>query len=759
MLFRLIPWKFILRRVSRANGFIDPIAVLSSFNRFAKPAQYVAPAELLRAGAQLHARGLLNSQAIQHNLDWLWPYWVQKQFEARSESFIPRAFSISHINLTHRNWTAVGLPDAPELVVVDPRGMVMPFHDGWSLDFWIVDPDGDDVLPARASTSEQHIHHDPIPAVETKTVHDEKTLIVHTTVERDDGIPVCRIIARGECRERAWLAVSLRPANPEGVSFVNRVGRVRTEGGRDGWRINGKHTVGLQPGGRHAFSRYDDGDVYYKVKNGSIVDEDEGIRCEVGMATAAALYELTPDESRAVEVTVPLRHERRKDRKTVFRTPPESWRHSLEGSCKADLPDEREAFLFHNALRTMIIHTVEDAYAGPYTYKRFWFRDAVLIAHALACCGLIDRAKYVIGNFFSRQEPNGYFLSQEGEWDSNGQVLWVLQRMVELTGEDPPKEWEKPVRHAARWIVNKRKSPRQSGAYAGLMPAGFSAEHLGPNDSYYWDSFWSVAGLHAAADLMNTWGDGESAAAFKHEGDDLMLAIGRSLALVEDRLGFSAMPASPSRRIDSAAAGSLAVAYPLQLNAPDDEYLHGTIEYLWNHSLVQGALFHDISHSGINPYLTLHLAQALLRRDDHRSISLLHSVAALASPTGQWPEAIHPRLCTGCMGDGQHVWAAAEWAMMLRNCLVREETQSNQLILCSGLGPEWLEQGKDFSFGPTPTAYGNVTVKGLCGKDAVTIRWERTNARGNPETIIHLPGGTSIKAEPGQTSVSIPREE
>ena len=36
---------------------------------------------------------------------------------------------------------------------------------------------------------------------------------------------------------------------------------------------------------------------------------------------------------------------------------------------------------------------------------------------------------------------------------------------------------------------------------AGLLPAGFSAEHLGPNDYYYWDDFWGLAGLIAAARL------------------------------------------------------------------------------------------------------------------------------------------------------------------------------------------------------------------------------------------------------------------
>jgi hypothetical protein len=38
----------------------------------------------------------------------------------------------------------------------------------------------------------------------------------------------------------------------------------------------------------------------------------------------------------------------------------------------------------------------------------------------------------------------------------------------------------------------------------GLLPAGFSAEHLGPNDYYFWDDFWSVSGLFSASKILNS---------------------------------------------------------------------------------------------------------------------------------------------------------------------------------------------------------------------------------------------------------------
>jgi hypothetical protein len=126
------------------------------------------------------------------------------------------------------------------------------------------------------------------------------------------------------------------------------------------------------------------------------------------------------------------------------------------------------------------------------------------------------------------------------------------------------------------------------------------------------------------------------------------------------------------------------------------------------HSRYDGGFFQDMIHSGINAYLTLHVAQVLLRAGDPRARQLVDTVARLATSTGQWPEAIHPRTFGGCMGDGQHIWAAAEWALMVRNLFVREE--SDHLVLGSGLFPRWLAAGKRMFFGPTLTPFGPVSV-------------------------------------------------
>jgi hypothetical protein len=155
-------------------------------------------------------------------------------------------------------------------------------------------------------------------------------------------------------------------------------------------------------------------------------------------------------------------------------------------------------------------------------------------------------------------------------------------------------------------------------------------------------------------------------------------------------------------------------------------------------SMHRGGFFQNMVHSGVNAYLTLDMAQSLLRRGDSRYADLIRSIMRMASPTGHWPEAVHPFSEGGCMGDGQHGWAAADWVMMVRNMFVREE--EGVLILGSGLLPEWLDEGGVMSFGPTNTPYGPVTVVFTKDEGGLSVEcrgWWRTQA---PALQVRVPG-------------------
>lgn len=740
-----LPWRFAIRYVAHKQGFLDPIALLARLHSFAQPSEVGEPIELLRAGVVFHARGLINSRVIQHNLDWVWPYWIERQFDPRDESFIPRAFSITHINLSHRNWTAIGYPDCQELPIVDPRGLLTPFLDGWSLDGWLMSEDGRCLLPSREADSRQWQDMKPGVRVTTETAATGLALTSSASVELESGIPVCKLRLHARADSNAWLVLALRPHNPEGISFVHHL-RLSEE--RNAWIIDDKRKVEFSIAARrHHVSDYRNGDVHIHLKDRD--DQLEGT-CDVGMVTAAALFPVTGGGDAEITASIPLAE-------ASGSLAADAWSEAQGNHCKLICPQPRYQFLYDAAVTSLILHSPDDVYPGPYTYKRFWFRDAAFIIHALLCVGLTDRAERALGRFPARQTTLGYFRSQEGEWDANGEVLWILQRYSALTGQPPGSEWNDPMRRGARWIVRKRLSDDLDAPHAGLLPPGFSAEHLGPNDYYYWDDFWGIAGLRAAAAMVGGR-DAEHGDNFAQAADDLAVAVDRSLAGCAQRLGRPAMPASPYRRLDAGAIGSLAMGYPAQLCAPDDPRLLDSVEFLLSRCLVNGAFFQDMIHSGLNAYLTLHIAQVLLRADDPRHLELMDTVAALASPTGQWPEAIHPRTGGGCMGDGHHVWAAAEWVLMIRNCFVREEGE--RLVLCAGVPTRWLEQDSPISFGPAPTAFGAVSLR--ITPDSANpprVEWRGDWHRTAPPIEIRLPGFIPANADAGTDSITLAKKE
>lgn len=741
-----------IRRAARAHGFLDPFGLFLRLSRFGQPSEVLAPTELLRATAVLHARGLLNAQVIQHNLDWIWPYWVNRQFDPRSGSFVPRAFSLTHINLTHRNWTAVGLPDSDETPLVDPAGLVTPFWDSWSLDAWVLPEHGEALIPARLEQIAQKLVYDGGLAVVTSSERAGLVLESRVEVTRESGQPVCRILWTARAARPARLVVSVRPYNPEGVSLVHDIAELRQ---RPGWKVNHRQEVWFdEPPANMLLSNFHQGDVFHLL-NSAASSTSRQVHCPTEMATAAAVFPMVDGLSKSVEVRVPLSVGLKTLTRSVSQANQSSWARCLEPAPRLRIADAKLAGLFESSLRTILLHSATDVYAGPFIYKRFWFRDAAFITYALMICGFHDRAERIIDGFASRQTLSGYFESQEGEWDSNGQVIWVMERFCALTGKYPKPAWLKMIDRGARWMIRKRLPEDSSQPFAGLMPSGFSAEHFGPNNYYYWDDFWTVAGLRAAGCVYEMSGDSVNREIAENHADSLMGCIIRSLSGAEARIRRPAMPSSPLRRLDSASVGCLVAGYPLQLWTPGDLRLVDTARYLMDHCLVRDGFFHDMSHSGINPYLTLHIAQVLLRSGDSDYLRLLKAIGSLASPTGQWPEAIHPDTLGGCMGDGQHVWAAAEWVLMIRNCFVREELAGRKLILCSGVPLEWVSEAERAELGPVATSFGQISIRVVRRGVSWTVAWEAAWHGDPPEIEVCAPGGRVVLPLAGSHEVTV----
>jgi hypothetical protein len=108
------------------------------------------------------------------------------------------------------------------------------------------------------------------------------------------------------------------------------------------------------------------------------------------------------------------------------------------------------------------------------------------------------------------------------------------------------------------------------------------------------------------------------------------------------------------------------------------------------------------------------------------------------------------------MGDGQHVWAAAEWVLMIRNCFVREE--GNRLILCSGIPQVWLDKNEPITFGPAPTSFGGIRISIKPQGESILLQWSGEWFAQEPPIDIQLPGFKSVRISPATNSLELKHE-
>jgi hypothetical protein len=514
------------------------------------------------------------------------------------------------------------------------------------------------------------------------------------------------------------IALALRPYNPEGLAVVEAISISGNE-----VSVDGRAALFLPPGLQSiAISAFPDPDTAWLVAAGKVRrPEDTSAKDLAGLLQAAFVYEVEPGG--VLRAAMPFHPARRRVALGRHRAGPPvdasgltssptlagEWRGVLERGTRVSVPDSRlQEAIDANRAYMLLFWDGTSITPGPYTYHRFWFRDAAYLLVAMDRWGFHEEAAEVIAAFPQRQRRDGFFYSQWKEWDSNGAALWALAEHCRLTGDDSlARRLAGSVASAARWIERTRtEGKRERPELEGLFPAGVSAEHLGPFDVYYWDDFWGLRGLLDAADLLRAAGDPVAAGEAQTAAARLRAAVFRSLELAADRLGERLIPAGPTRRIDAGMVGSLAACYPLHLLDPSNPWISATADKIRERFCIGEAFFQSIAHTGLGTYLTLQLAFVELEAGDARAWRRLRWLLDAATPTFTWPEAIHPRLGGGCMGDGHHGWAAADFLSFVRNVLVRE-TGEKSLALFTILPDEWI--GHPVSVRDAPTHAGTIS--------------------------------------------------
>jgi hypothetical protein len=707
------------------------------------------PSELIPLNSIQLARGLLNFTVLQSLSDWVMPFWAERQYDPGSSSFIPRSHLGLSINVTHRNWTAVGNPECAVESIVDPRGLVMPFPNGWSIDSWLA-VNEKSFYPSRATSVRQCLVAG-LPLVETTFDVEGVRLRLVTWRERNQLFHTAVVSTSSFPEINVRLAFAVRPYNPEGISLVETIEYNRE--GRE-FVINGTRRLRLcQPPDFAVCSNREQGDSAAWLRTSQHAPGNLSASCPTGLANAFAAFDLVVPAGQERSVSCSCIVENGEEGSPALPDAGEAqryWSGLLARGAHLTTPEPQIDSLYRASLCSLLMFTDGPSITpGPYTYHQFWFRDAAYMLWALDRLGFSSFVQPVIASFPARQESSGYFRSQLGEWDSNGQALWTVWQHTLLSRDsDLAASMFDSLWLGVRWIDRKRLlgAKHMNKPYFGLLPMGLSAEHLGLSDYYFWDDFWSIAGIRAFIRLCVMLGrtkERQFAESFlsTYKGH-LEMAIKR----VQDKYKIPEIPAGPIRSIDCGMIGSCSAWYPLQLYSPDDPRMKATLRSLNQRYVRNGMFFQQFIHSGMNPYLTLHLAQASLYGGDRKGFwDGLSTVAAVASTTLNFPEAIHPVTGGGSMGDGHHGWAAAEVVLAIRNAFVYELWQEtdipHDLVFLAGIPKEWCEEETHFSLRDIPVPEGQISIEVRCLGQSMDIAIEFQRQGGAPwgNWVLRLP--------------------
>lgn len=429
------------------------------------------------------------------------------------------------------------------------------------------------------------------------------------------------------------------------------------------------------------------------------------------------------------------------------------WRGVIAGTAQIAVPCRKASEALKAAHVCQLIASDHgEPHGGEGFYDCFYIRDGAYQVMEYEEAGMFGAAARAIDAYLKHQRPDGRFESQEGQFDANGQALWVLWNYYKMTGDEGwLAEVYPKMRRAVDWLKKTRREAPADSAFVGLLPSAVAdGEYLwaGKNHIVGYD-FWNLRGLLCTADAAKSLGRDSEAKELFAEAEDYRAAIDNAWK----RTGLPHFP--PSWEKEGTHWGNTETLWPTELFALDDPrvaaldrevrenfgggYAEGTIRWL-------GAADRGWENC-IHPYMGAYTTMASLARGDHEQVVedfywyLLHSTAAHAFPEGifyerrfAWADTI------------PHVTGACNFAIMLRHMLVHE--RGEELHLLRAVPDCWLEEGEEIRIERAPTHFGTLNLHVRGKKSGVEITLDRP-ARQVPERIIlHLPNSRPLEGKP-----------
>lgn len=691
--------------------------------------------------------GLFTTIASTKNI--LIPLWFIKQLDPMNPGFQEGLDIPVSMNRVYKEWGLLGSREHEKEAIVSPDGIVM--ISPWSPGFWFYFEHDGELIHGSNSELEYGYIDDYSPIFYSKVKKGDT--VGEILYWYDNNLGGVLVELRASNIDSAYIAV--RPPNPIGIAFIERI--ELSERGIKAY-MSGDNSLLFNI---IADRRADEIGAYALEENGDVTEHislnnENTVISKTGWASGALRFNtsngiiklrafiplMALELSQTINITdVDLEDTRR------------YWRRVIDRGLVFEAGDRGiESRYWRNIITLQILLDKNKITPGPTIYHHFWIRDAAYMVKALVEAGYIREAKNIISSMLKCIHEDGLVGAvnckpEPFEADSHGQLIWAIHQYYNLTYDQELLELAYPgLKKTAYYIVKMFDDGIEEG---WLHPASISAEDLGPSDYYYWDVYWSLAGLWSIADIawiLNEKEDAKEYASLAANYEDL---VWRNLGEISSRAGFF-HPTSPNRLfLDSGIGRSLVVLWPLRLLPEDTDLARELVYNAWRFTL-NGGFLHTIVWRALGTYITMHLADSLLLIGDREKYLKVHEwLIRVSKPLGQWCEAHSPRTLKGTVGDFPHGWASADYVMLVRNAIAHEDYASTKLYLLKGVWEKWAEH----------IVFESQTSRGRISINSKKAETNTINVRANiplyNTVILYSPIGTVIEDVKANTAYEV----
>ncbi len=421
-----------------------------------------------------------------------------------------------------------------------------------------------------------------------------------------------------------------------------------------------------------------------------------------------------------------------------------TWRGLMDKAARIEVPCQKatEALLAAHVCQ-LIAADHGELHGGEGFYDEFYIRDAGYQIMELEEAGLWDAVDKAMKAYLRSQRPDGRFETQKGQFDANGQAVWVLWQYYKITRD---RGWLAKVypqmRRAVDWTMKARRRAPTDSPFAGVLPNALADGEYLWNGQYHivgYD-FWNLRGMLCTAEAARVLNKSDEAERLSAEATSYRAAIDA----VWKRTGLPHFP--PSWEKAGTHWGNTETLWPTELFDVADPRVGALLtEVRERHGggFIEGTIQWLGHQDAIHPYMSAYSTMASLIRGEHETVVedfywyLLHS-----SATHAFPEGIYTKRRFAWSHTIPHVTGASNYALMLRHMLIHE--RGDELHLLSAVPDWWLGASQTIAVERAPTHFGvmGMTVRGQPG--GVTLAIDRPKRNPPERIVLHLPASRRL---------------